>query len=93
MGPRIRNRKLDQLRPLSGRWRLLTRRKDINFTKDSSISLHAIHSPICWQILKKTILFSDAKNPYKKICETRKVKPIHEQHEAKRVENQTKTRV
>ncbi len=39
---------------------------DINFTKDSSIFLHAIHSPFYWRTLKKTILFSGFKNNYKK---------------------------
>ncbi len=39
---------------------------DINFTKDSSILLHAIHSPFYWRNLKKTILFSGFKNPNKK---------------------------
>jgi hypothetical protein len=51
---------------------------DINFTKDSSLLLHAIHSPFYWRILKKTILFSGLKNPYKKIRETRKLDSIHE---------------
>jgi hypothetical protein len=31
---------------------------DINLTKESSLVLHAIHSPFSWWILKKTILFS-----------------------------------
>jgi hypothetical protein len=31
---------------------------DINLTKDSSLQVHAIHSPLNWWILKKTILFS-----------------------------------
>jgi hypothetical protein len=48
---------------------------DINLTKDSSLLLHAIHSLFyCyWRILKKTILFSGFKNPYKKIRETRRL--------------------
>jgi hypothetical protein len=29
---------------------------DIGLTKDSSLWLHAIHSPFYWRILKKTIL-------------------------------------
>jgi hypothetical protein len=40
-------------------------------TKDSSLLLHAIHSPFNWRI-KKTILISGFKNPYKTIRETRK---------------------
>ncbi len=51
---------------------------DINLTKDSSLLLYAIHSPFCWGILKKAILFSGFKNKYKKICETRKLESIHE---------------
>jgi hypothetical protein len=39
---------------------------DINLAKDSSLLLHAIHSPFYWRILKKTILFSGYKNPCKK---------------------------
>jgi hypothetical protein len=39
--------------------------------------LHAIHSPFYLWILKKTILFSGFKNPYKKIRETRKLESIH----------------
>jgi hypothetical protein len=38
---------------------------DINWTKDSSILRPAIHSLFYWRILKKTILFSGFKNPYK----------------------------
>ncbi len=45
---------------------------DIQFNKDSSHLLHAIHSSFYWRILKKTILFSGFKNPYKKICKTRR---------------------
>jgi hypothetical protein len=37
---------------------------DINLTK--SLLVHAIYSPFYWRILKKTILFSGLKNPYKK---------------------------
>jgi hypothetical protein len=39
---------------------------DKNLTKASRLLLYAIHSPFCWRILKKTIIFSDFKNPYKK---------------------------
>jgi len=53
---------------------------DINITKDSSLLLYAIHRLFYWLILKKTILFSYFKNPYKKIRETRKLEFIHEQH-------------
>ncbi len=45
---------------------------DINLTKDLSILLHAIYNPFYWRILKKTVLFSGFKNPYKKL------KSIHE---------------
>jgi hypothetical protein len=45
----------------------------ISFTKDSSLLLHAIHSHFYWQVLKKTMLFSGFKNPFKKIRETRKL--------------------
>ncbi len=39
---------------------------DINLTKDSSLFLHAIHSPFYWRILEKTILgYSGFKNPGK----------------------------
>ena len=51
---------------------------DINFTKDSSLLLQAIHSPFYSRILKKTILFLGFKNPYEKICETRKLESIDE---------------
>jgi hypothetical protein len=37
---------------------------DINLKKDSSLLLHAIHSPFYWKILKKTMLYSGFKNPY-----------------------------
>jgi hypothetical protein len=52
---------------------------DINLTKNSSLLLHAIHSPFYWRILKKTILFFGFKNT-KKIRETRKLEYIHEKH-------------
>ncbi len=38
----------------------------INLTKDSSLLLHAFHSPFYWRILQKTILYSGFKNPYEK---------------------------
>jgi hypothetical protein len=48
---------------------------------NSSLLLHAIHSPFYWWILKKLILFSGFKNPfYKKIRETRKLASVHEKH-------------
>jgi len=34
---------------------------DFNLTRDSSLLLHAIHSPFYWLIFKKTILFSGFK--------------------------------
>ncbi len=46
---------------------------DINLTKDSSHLLRDIHSSFYWLILKKTTLYSGFNNPYKKICETRKL--------------------
>ncbi len=53
---------------------------DISLTRDSSLSLHAIHShsPFYLRILKKTILYFGYKNPYKKIRETRKLESIHD---------------
>jgi hypothetical protein len=47
-------------------------------TKDLSLLHHAIHSPIYWGILKKTILFSGFKKPYKKFREIRELESIHE---------------
>jgi hypothetical protein len=38
--------------------------------------IHAFHS--YWRILKKTVLFSGFKKPYKELCETRKLESIHE---------------
>jgi hypothetical protein len=38
---------------------------DTNLTKDSSLLLHAIHSPFYRRILNKTIPFSAFNNPYK----------------------------
>ncbi len=35
---------------------------DINFTKDSSLLLHDIHSLFYWRILKKNMLFFDLKS-------------------------------
>ncbi len=46
---------------------------DINLTKDSSLLLHAIHSPSNWRVLKKTILESIHEQPFvKKKNESRK---------------------
>jgi hypothetical protein len=50
----------------------------IHLTEDSSLLLHALHSLFYRQILKKTILFSGFKNPYKEIRETRKRESVHE---------------
>ncbi len=47
-------------------------------TKESSLLLHANHSPSYWRTLKKTILYSGFNNPYKNIRETRKLETIHE---------------
>jgi hypothetical protein len=38
----------------------------ISLTRDSSLLLHAIHSPFYLRIKKKTILYSGFKNTYKK---------------------------
>ncbi len=46
---------------------------DINLTKDSSLLLHAFHSPFYWRVLKKTILYSGFNNSFKKNRETRKL--------------------
>jgi len=53
---------------------------DIILTIDLRLLLHAILSSFYWRIFKQTILFSDFKNPYKKIRETRKLESIHEKH-------------
>ncbi len=45
---------------------------DTSLTEDSSLLLHAIHSPLYWRILKKTILYSGLNNPYKKIPQNKK---------------------
>ncbi len=51
-------------------WTVVTRPEmeflDIISRKDSSLLLDAIHRPFYWRILKKIILFSGFKNPYKK---------------------------
>jgi hypothetical protein len=54
---------------------------DINLTKDTSLLRHAIHSPVYWRILKKTIFYSGFKNCSKciqKICEIGEHKYINE---------------
>jgi hypothetical protein len=50
---------------------------DIILKEDSSLLLHAIHSPFYCRILKKTILYtySGFDNPYKEIREKR-LKPV-----------------
>ncbi len=53
---------------------------DISLTKDTSLFLHAIHSPFYWQILKINILFSGFQNPYKKSAKQKKLESIHEEH-------------
>jgi hypothetical protein len=54
---------------------------DINLTKESSLLLHAIHSPSTGRFSRQpyTSLYS-LKNPYKKICETRKLESIRKMH-------------
>jgi hypothetical protein len=39
---------------------------DINLTKDSSLLLHAIHSPFYWRILQETLLYCGLKIHTKK---------------------------
>ncbi len=46
--------------------------------KDSSVLLHAIHSPFHSRILLKTIRYSGFKNPHKEIRETRNLESILE---------------
>ncbi len=50
---------------------------DVILTKDSSIFLHAFHSPFYWRILKKSKLFSGFKNPYKNPW-NKELESIHE---------------
>jgi hypothetical protein len=63
---------------------------DPNLTKDSNLSLQAIHRFFYQRFLKKTILFSGFKNPYKK---TKKIESIYSilENQKMRAENQTKT--
>jgi hypothetical protein len=49
---------------------------DVNLTKDSSLLLHAIHSPF--------LLYSGLKKNIKKIRETRKLEFVHEKHSVER---------
>jgi hypothetical protein len=65
---------------------------DIILTKNSSLLFHAIHSPFYWLILKKTILFSGFKNPYKQENSRLFIKSILKDRKI-RVESQTKTQV
>jgi hypothetical protein len=54
--------------------------KNKNLTKDSSLLLHAIHSPFyCMTDFKEnhTVFFTGFKNPHKKIRETKKLESIH----------------
>jgi hypothetical protein len=51
---------------------------DINLTKSSSLLLLAIHSAFYWRILKKTILFSGFKIPYKKSWKQEKLEFVNE---------------
>ncbi len=69
---------------------------DISSTKDSSLLLHAIHSPLYWRILKKTILFSGFKNYTKKSAKQENSSLFMNsilQSGKMRLENQKKTRV
>ncbi len=70
---------------------------DISLTKDSSLLLHAIHSPFYWRILRKTILYSGFKNPYKKNPRNKKNSSLFMNsilwNGKMRVEHQTKTQV
>jgi hypothetical protein len=55
---------------------------DINWTnsKDSSLLLHAIHSPFFWRILKKTKktkLHTGFNNPYKKSAKLESIDEYH----------------
>ncbi len=50
---------------------------DMHLTKDSSLLLHAFHSPCYWRILQKTIPYFGLKI-LQKILETRKLESIHE---------------
>jgi hypothetical protein len=51
---------------------------DINVKKDSSLLLHAVHSPFYWRILRRTILYSGYKNTFKKSANKRKLEFVHE---------------
>jgi hypothetical protein len=53
---------------------------DIKLTKDSSLLIYAIYILFYWRILKKIILFSGFKNPYRNIRETRKLDSVYEYH-------------
>jgi hypothetical protein len=69
---------------------------DISLRKDLILLLHAIHSLFFWQILKKTILFSGCRNPYKKSTKQEKSSLFMInilQNGKMMVENQRKTRV
>ncbi len=66
---------------------------DIHLTKDSSLVLHAIHSP--WRILKKTlpVLVSGFENPYKKSAKQENSSLFILLNGKMWVENQTKAQV
>jgi hypothetical protein len=54
---------------------------DINFSKDSIILLHAIHSPLyCRGLDRNPYSTLVLKNTHTKIRETKKLKSIHEWH-------------
>jgi hypothetical protein len=57
---------------------------DTNLIKDSSLLLHAVHSPFYWRILRKPYSSLVLKLLTKKIRETRKLEYFHEKHFVKR---------
>jgi hypothetical protein len=66
---------------------------DINFTKSLSFFAPFYSQSLLLADFKKPILFFGLKNPYQKICETRKLGSIHGHNFVeykRRVENQTK---
>ncbi len=66
---------------------------DISLIKDSSILLHAIHSPFYLRILKTTILCSGFNKPYKKSAKNSSLFMNSVLYKGEmRVENLTKTR-
>ncbi len=69
---------------------------DIILTKDSSLLLHAIHNPLYWRILKKTILLSGLQTLTKRSAKKKNSSLFMNSilwNVKMRVENQTKTPV